>query len=256
MAAYTVGFTQHHGKNRRYPKQQDSLWNGLAVMQERDVPADSYLSDQARLVIAVADGVGSSPRAELASLCVLQAMASEIAAGADFNMRLIRRLHDKLCNAYAKRSTFGCATTLAAAELNGNRCVALNVGDSRVYRIGAQGFWQQLSHDHTIINAMIESGEAEAGRDYGQFLHSLDSCLVADDDYTDFAIHRVETLLQPGDSILLCTDGVHDTLPEAIFHKLFDSVLTPSAQVERWRQAVLDAGAPDNLSLLLVRASA
>ena len=104
--------------------------------------------------------------------------------------------------------------------------------------------------------AMIESGEAEVGRDYGLFLHSLDSCLVADDDYTDFAIHRAETLLQPGDSLLLCTDGVHDALPEAIFHQLFDSMLTPAAQVERWRQAVLDAGAPDNLSLLLVRCAA
>ncbi len=251
--AYTVAFTQHHGKNRRYPKQQDSLWNGLDVFQERDLTAASYFTDRQRLVVAVADGVGSSPRAELASRCVLQAMASEIAAGADFNVRLIRRLHDKLCNSYASGRTFGCATTLAAAELSNNRCVILNVGDSRVYRICSAGVWQQLSHDHTIINAMIESGEAEAGRDYGLFLHSLDSCLVADDGYTDFAIHRAEISLQPGDSLLLCTDGVHDTLPEAIFHPLFDSALTPLAQVDRWRQAVLDAGAPDNLSLLLVR---
>lgn len=254
--AYTVAFTQHHGKNRQYPKQQDCLWNGLDVLQERDLIAASYVTDQQRLVIAVADGVGSSPRAELASYCVLQAMACEIAVGADFNMGLIRRIHGKLCDAYAKGRTFGCATTLAAAELNDNRCVILNVGDSRVYRISAEGVWQQLSHDHTIINAMIESGEAEAGRDYGLFLHSLDSCLVADDDYTDFAIHRAEIPLQPGDSLLLCTDGVHDALPEAIFHQLFDSMLTPAAQVERWRQAVLDAGAPDNLSLLLVRCAA
>lgn len=254
--AYTIGFTQHHGKNRRFPKQQDSLWNGLVVMQERDTPADSHVTDQQRLVLAVADGVGSSPRAELASYCVLQAMASEIAAGANFNMGLIRRIHGKLCDAYAKGRTFGCATTLAAAELSDNRCVILNVGDSRVYRISVEGVWQQLSHDHTIINAMIESGEAEAGRDYGLFLHSLDSCLVADDDYTDFAIHWAETPLQPGDSLLLCTDGVHDTLPEARFHQLFNWALTPAEQVERWRQAVLDAGAPDNLSLLLVRCAA
>lgn len=250
---FTVGFTQHHGKNRRYSKQQDSLWNGVGVFQERDLAAAEYTTDQDRLVVAVADGVGSSPRAELASRLVLEAIAADIAQGRDLNMGTVRQAHGKLCDALAKGRTFGSATTLAAAEFRDDRCVILNVGDSRIYRISASGEWRQLSHDHTIINAMIASGEAEPGKDYSLFLHSLDSCIVADDDYTEFAIYREEVLLLPGDTLLVCTDGVHDTLPEAIFRQLFDSALTPAAQVERWRQAVLDAGAPDNLSLLLVR---
>lgn len=250
---YVIGFTQHHGKNRRYPKQQDCLWNGQAVFQERDLASNEYHADLPRLALAVADGVGSSPRAELASKRVLDLLATAMTNGADFNMRLVRQLHGGLCDTLAKGRTFGSATTLAAAELVDGRCVILNVGDSRIYHISSAGDWQQLSRDHTIINAMIESGEAEAGKDYGQFLHSLDSCLVADDDYTDFAIHRAEVPFLPGDSLLLCTDGVHDTLPEALFHRLFDATLPPMAQVGRWRQAVLDAGAPDNLSLLLVR---
>lgn len=250
---YKVGFAQHHGKDMRFPKQQDSLWNGTAIFQERDLPSAKYRSDQDGLTVAVADGVGNSPQAERASRVVLDALASELAAGASFDVRLIRRVHGHLCDGLARGRTFGSATTLAAAQFRGDCCTVLNVGDSRVYRIAADGTWQQLSHDHTLINAMIARGEADPGKEYASFYYSLDSCLVADDEEFEFPVHYCAVPFLPGDALLLCTDGVHDTLGDTKLQDLADSRLSPQEQVEVWRNAVLAAGAPDNLSLVFVR---
>ena len=59
--------------------------------------------------------------------------------------------------------------------------------------------------------------------------------------------------MNAGDSLLICTDGVRDTLPPEQLQFLFNPVLSPQAQTQVLRDAVLKAGAPDNLSLVVVR---
>lgn len=246
-----LAFTQHSGKN---PAQQDALWDGTTVFQERNLPVKGGVIEiDERLVIAIADGVASSQSPQKASRVALEALASEITAGALLDVPTIRRVHGRLCDALAKGKTFGSSTTLVAMECRGDRCVVLSVGDSRAYRISADGEWQQLSRDHTILNSMIDLGEADANTEYASFYGMLDSCLVADDEETDFPVHRSATQLLPGDAILLCTDGVHDTLGDAKLKRLTTLPIDPDVQVETWRHAVLKAGAPDNFSMLLVQ---
>lgn len=246
-----LAFTQHRGKN---PGQQDALWDGVQVFQQRDLPTTGRsVANEDRWVIAVADGVASSPMAQRASRVVLESLAAEISSGADFDVRTIRRVHGRLCDALAKGKTFGSSTTLAAIEYQHGQCKVLSIGDSRAYRISADGDWQQLSRDHTILNSMIDSGEADANMEYASFYSMLDSCLVADDEETDFPVHRSTTQLLPGDAILLCTDGVHDTLGNSRLKTLTLHPVEPVSQVESWRKAVLKAGSPDNFSMVLVR---
>jgi len=249
---YTIAFTQHCGKDKRFPQQQDSLWNGQAVFQKRNLLPEQYVAHGKNLTAAVADGVGCSPHAELASLCVLQALASE-APDNPFDRRMVGRLQDQLCKRLARGETYGSSTTLAAVRCYPDHCEVMNAGDSRVYRISAVGLWQQLSHDHSLINTLIAQGEAEAGVEYASFYYSLDSCLVADSDECEFAIHRRLESMAAGDTLLLCTDGVHDTLSDAQLQSLFNTSLSPKEQAQAWRTAVLDAGAPDNFSLIVLR---
>ncbi len=153
----------------------------------------------------------------------------------------------------SKGKTFGASTTLVAVEFLEDRCRVLNVGDSRAYRIAADGEWRQISHDHTLLNAYIARGEADAQQEYASLYDSLDSCLVADDEELDFPVHSAEAPFLPGDRLLLCSDGVHDTLGDARLIKLTDPSLTVLQQVDVWRKAVLAAGAPDNFSMLLAQ---
>ena len=247
-----IAYTQHLGRNTG---QQDALWNGKEVFQRRNVPADQIAGgdDDGPVIVAVADGVASSPVPQKASKFVLETLSREIAGGASFDPRTIRRVHGRLCDVLAKGDTFGSSTTLAAVACQIDRCTVISVGDSRGYRITADGIWKQLTRDHTILNAMIDRGEADSETEYATIYNMLDSCLVADDEETEFPVHREESPFLIGDSILLCTDGVHDTLGDAKMQQLTDQSLDSCAQIGVWRKAVLAAGAPDNFSMILLR---
>ena len=247
-----IAYTQHLGRNS---EQQDALWNGNEVFQRRNLPTNQITAsdDDAHIVVAVADGVANSPAPQKASKFVLDAISKEIADGASFDTQTIRRIHGRLCDVLAKGKTFGSSTTLAAVACQIDHCTVISVGDSRVYRITSEGTWQKLSRDHTILNAMIDRGEADPEIEYASLYSILDSCLVADDEETEFSIHRKETPFLVRDSILLCTDGVHDTLGDAKMQKLTDLSLDSCTQIGIWRKAILAAGAPDNFSMILLR---
>jgi serine/threonine protein phosphatase PrpC len=249
-AMFDIALTQHCGKN---PGQQDALLCGGKVFQERDLPVSRRaVPDGEALAVAVADGVASSPMPQKASRLVLELLADEMARGAALNAPAVRKIHGGLCDALAKGQSFGSATTIAAVSCLGDRCVAVSVGDSRVYRIDARGAWRQISRDHTVLNAMIDRGEANAQTEYASLYDMLDACLVADDEETDFPVCRAETPFLPGDALLVCTDGVHDVLGDERLRKLTRFPVDPVVQVELWRKAILRRGAPDNFSLALI----
>ena len=171
----------------------------------------------------------------------------------ELDVRMVRRVHGLLCDRYAQGRTFGSSTTLVATQIIGNRCIVVNVGDSRVYRITADGSWETLSRDHTVIEGLRQQGQASCDLEYAHIYDALDSCLIADDEETEFSVHRRVSPFEVGDTLLLCSDGVHQTLGQKILEQLFDPRHTTHSQVDLFRTAVLRAGAPDNFSLMLVK---
>ena len=244
-----IAYTQHSGK--LHSAQQDALWNGIACMQGSSIATDSHSVAQNRLLLAVADGVATSPFPHLASRSVIESLAE--AGDADLSVKRLRDIHGKLCDRYAKGRTFGSSTTLVAALCCEDSCHVINVGDSRAYLITASGSWKQMTRDHTILNDLIDAGQADAKTEYAQMYSGLAHCLIADDEEDGFSTHQDKAPFLAGDSLLLCSDGLHDTLGDARLQKLYSPTLCPSDQVAVWRKAVLTAGAPDNFSIILAR---
>jgi len=240
-----IAYTQHQGTDWRYPVQQDALWNSVEVLQSRNLhPAG--MQTQADVVSL----------AERASRAVLEELAAAIQGGALFDRGLVRRIHARLCDRLAFGETIGSATTLAAVQIQGEQCSVMSVGDSRVYHLSSQGEWQQLSRDHTVLSGMIARGEAEEGEEYATVYNTLDSCLAADSEDADFDIHQCAAPFLPGDALLLCTDGVHDTLDSASLQQLIVPGTSALAQAQILRKAVIRAGAPDNFSLIFIASKA
>ena len=244
-----IAFTQHAGKV--HPVQQDALWTGETCIQLQDA-GTSLLTLALPLLLAIADGVAISPQPQLASRFVIKHLAG-IAATQGLSARTIRDVHGALCDRYARGKTRGSSTTLVAAYIRDAACQIINVGDSRAYLVAANGCWTQLSRDHTVLNDLRDANVAEAGIAYASMYDALSDCLIADDEEDQFSIHQRQTTLQPGDTLLLCSDGVHDTLGDRQLRELYDPELSLGAQVEILREAVLRAGAPDNFSLILAR---
>lgn len=246
---FEIAFTQHAGKV--HPVQQDALWNGETCIQLPDA-GTSLQTLMQPLLLAIADGVAISPQPQLASRFVIKHLA-EISATRGLSARTVRDVHGALCDRYARGKTYGSSTTLVAAFINDNVCQIVNVGDSRAYLVTANGCWTQLSRDHTVLNDLRDAHLAEDGIEYASVYDALSDCLIADDEEDQFSIHLRQTIMQPSDTLLLCSDGVHDTLGDRQLRKLYDAELSVYAQVDIIREAVLRAGAPDNFSLILAR---
>ena len=253
MHILEIAYSQHAGLHHQI--QQDALWNGRALLQRGNQPTTSISLQETSSFFAVADGVSASPAPQVASRFIIKTMAASLSEqpDAELDVRLVRRVHGLLCDRYARGRTFGSSTTLVATQIFENRCIVVNVGDSRAYRITVDGSWETLTRDHTVIESLRQQGQASSDLEYAHIYDALDSCLIADDEETEFSVHRRESPFQQGDSLLLCSDGLHQTLGQKILEQLFDPGHSTQAQVEIFRIAVLKAGAPDNFSLVLVK---
>jgi len=258
-----IAYTLHRGKVCR--QQQDGILIDGQVHQVPVLPITTVSPDKDEVLLAVADGVAASGgnrriAPQQASRIALEELAIAVRDHPEWSQegfvanRHLRHVQMRLADRLADRpQTCGAATTLAVAHVRGLQAAALNVGDSRVYRADRRGGWRRLSKDHTVLQDLIDRGEASPDTEYASVYHALAHALCADPDETDFAIHRARVTLEPGDALVLCSDGVHDEIGEERMRALFDPALDVGAQAKIWRDAVWRKGARDNLSLIVVR---
>ncbi len=241
------------------PQQQDAILFNDRVIQSPHLLHSEQLTEN-DLLVAIADGVASSPSAALASRRYLAALArvkaerQAITVDPMMSARQVRAAHQLYCDELTrKRASYGASTTLVAAHIVGRRVVVLNVGDSRAYRRSASGEVVQLSRDHTELNRLRESGAADASVEYASIYDSLSDCLIADPEEAGFAIHYESATFHDGEMLILCSDGVHDVLGESTWNGLMAEHAQPVTLVRETRELVIAAGAPDNFSLVAVR---
>lgn len=259
----TLAYTMHQGKVCH--QQQDGLLIDGTIYQDRVLPitACSLLADE--VLLAVADGVASSGgnrrvAPQQASRIVLEELAKAVRDHPEWFQdgfvanRQVRHVQAQLSDQLADNpKTCGAASTLAVAHVRGRRAAILNVGDSRMYQANREGQWWRLSKDHTVLQGLIDRGVARPDTEYASLYRALEQVLCADPEASDFAIHRVPATLEPGDWLVLCSDGIHDQLGEAKLWALFDPSLDVAAQAKVWRDAVWRDGAKDNLALVVAR---
>lgn len=255
-----AAYTMHQGKPIN---QQDALLVGGKVYQSANLAVKSWQSADDAFMLAVADGLGNHQKSQVASRFVLAQLQESLNAHPDWiNMqhahRFITKRHlfwiqAQLAKKYAdKPTTHGAACTLALMHIIGKQALVLNAGDSRIYRINETLGLQPLSQDHTILQTMIDEGDADPDQEYSDIYKMLNSAIVADTYESEFNIHQSVIHLHAGDGYFICTDGVHDILP----HEELESILlvrtSLAEKITACRKAVLKRGAEDNFSMVLM----
>lgn len=120
----------------------------------------------------------------------------------------------------ANAELVGMASTLVGVRLIGNTVTIFNVGDSRAYLLTSGengGQAQQLSRDHSLLNEMLMAGEitpAQAGN-AASILRGLTCQFIADAEFDEFNVNIVTHALQPGERLLLCSNGLNEVLNDA-----------------------------------------
>lgn len=157
----------------------------------------------------------------------------------------------------------GCTAIAAAIDPVALRAIHLYAGDCRLhhYRDGALIYRTQ---DHTIAEILRQQGQISEDEMIGHSSSSMVlSCLGGETDVPDLAPKWVEgegaeqpavRALEPGDVLLMSSDGVHGTLPQdEMAATVAAHVRAPRALAAALESGVLERGAPDNYSLVVVR---
>jgi PPM family protein phosphatase len=130
-------------------------------------------------------------------------------------------------------------TTVAGVVVTADRVLAFNVGDSGVYAAGPGGV-HQLSTDDRLSGEDLPPGIVT------QVLGGSDQPAAVDP-------HLITSPLSEDTSYLICTDGLTDPVPAGVLTQTLREHHDGRAVVALWKAAV-EAGGPDNITIVPVRA--
>ena len=215
---------------------------------------------------AVADGVGGSADGRIASSMAVETIVEYLSqtvgsyhavqpgqehAFLDPLNLAVQRAHTTLLDTFrAQGHGGGPATTLTIALVVWPRTFIVHVGDRRAYRLH-DGDLQRLTRDQTMGAYLVEQraiSEEQAAR--GGLNDVLSSAIGASD--MTPAVGVVD--LAPGDTLLLCTDGLTNEVPEATIVETLGRYPDAEASCRALLDLALAAGARDNVTAIVVRA--
>jgi PPM family protein phosphatase len=224
---------------------------------------DRWGADPALRLYMVADGVGSTSHGDVAAGLVVEQLPTYVARhllGADLRdaqaaARLGRAVVELCDNLYTRSQTdpqlASADTTLVAAVVSGSRAVIAHLGDSRAYLYRDRRV-QQLTSDHTIVQAVVDAGEISPEQ---AAHHPQRSVVIRHVLMTPPAKPDVSALdLQPGDRILLCSDGLHGVVDDAALAAILTDHPDPADACRVLIEAANHAGGPDNITTVVVNA--
>jgi PPM family protein phosphatase len=147
----------------------------------------------------------------------------------------------------------GMGTTLVAAVVRNQHVWILNIGDSRCYRLRA-GHLEQVTLDHSLVEEQVRLGrmtKAEALRSplRNMITRALGTQSQVTPDCFDFDA-------EAGDLLLLCSDGLTRELSDTLIESMLLNDQSLEDRCSSLIEAAKKAGGHDNITCVLVQATA
>ena len=197
-------------------------------------------------LIAVADGMGGHAGGEVASTIAITALATT-----EINENSLLTITKDIDSAILHKSQTqpdlaGMGTTLTALHINNEAVELLHVGDTRCYAF-AGGKLNQLSHDHTVMQELIDQGRITPDEAVNHPQRSLLTHALMGDSGFEPVIQLYPTKL--GDQFLLCSDGLSSVLSDFEIAKILKKY-SGQELVENLVAETKAKGAPDNVTII------
>lgn len=229
------------------------------------------LRGQEGWLFVVADGVGGQSGGELASQTAITSLVKYLsqAAGCFNNLDMDkddqvleqleaavhdahRRISEELGDDSASRGRSavpGPATTLTMAMLVWPRAYIIHVGDSRAFYL-RKGRLRQLTRDQTTGEYMVGSGAWTEEQARKAPIAGVLASALGGTEMTP-TVGLVD--LQPGDTLLLCTDGLTRDVPDERIAELLGRAGDAESACRELVQAALAGGGHDNVTVVAAR---
>jgi PPM family protein phosphatase len=201
-------------------------------------------------LIAVADGMGGHSGGEIASARALEVLRAQIAAGSGLTEAVRVANSAVFTEAHANPEYLGMGTTLVALLRSGGQYLVANVGDSRAYRIDANGV-RQLTEDHSFLAEALRSGVAVEDAEKSPWRNAVTRSVGTASEVEVDCFGPFDAL-EPH-TVLLCSDGLYRTLSEHDLAEIAEPTISLSESAKALAARAFERGSDDNITVALVR---
>ena len=202
----------------------------------------------------VADGMGGHKAGDLASEYTvakvqeavsksMQTIPYQILKGA------FQYANQKLLEKAGESDSYkGMGTTLVAATVKNDAVYVVNVGDSRLYKIGDR--IEQITEDHSLVEEMVRMGEIskEQARNHPDKNIITKAMGVSDTVEPDY----FDTDLQKGECLLMCSDGLTNMVSDRQIKEIVELRTDLESCVKELIRAANQNGGRDNIAVVLI----
>lgn len=259
----------------RHPSKLTTLVGRLSdVGLRREIDEDALLTTEIvqftqtgyRLIglYAVADGMGGASAGEVASRIVTDALARHVTRNiharqfataprkldyAELLRAAIEHANAEVLEARTRAHT-DMGSTVVAALIVGNRAHIANVGDSRAYLIAGERI-TKLTKDHSLAQALADGGaiSEEDARTHPQRNYILRNV----GDKPEIAVDLFQIQIEPGQSLLLCCDGLWEMVRDEEICAIVARQSNPQDACRELIRVANQNGGDDNITCVLVR---
>jgi serine/threonine protein phosphatase PrpC len=233
----------------------------------RELNEDVYIARAAQGLFVVCDGMGGAPDGEVASRIAAETILREL-DGAPRSAVPARteecgylpetcrlaeavRFSNEVIYRQGRPGSGGAAmgTTVVGAWINHHIASVAHVGDSRAY------LWHDrrlhaLTRDHSLAELLVRDGEDDSARS-----------LTSDEQNTlvrvlggepDVQVDLKEVPVQPGDYLLLCSDGLTRMVPEPAVCDAISRIREPQRVCDHLIDIANRNGGADNVTVVII----
>jgi serine/threonine protein phosphatase PrpC len=218
---------------------------------------DYFISDSESGIFILADGMGGANAGEYASHLSAEMLYEYLLNSA--NQSGLEMLEQGFVEAnWAVRQAAqgnaeltGMGTTLVVARAIGEARLQIgSVGDSRAY-LCSKGQLSPLTQDQTwVAEVGARLGLSEEALKKHPMRHVLTMAVGSTD---ELRISTCIVQMQSGDTVLLCSDGLHGVVGEKLLSEALNSEKTLAEKCHYLVEAAKDEGGPDNVTVVLIK---
>lgn len=205
-------------------------------------------------LFVVADGMGGHQAGDYASRYIVENLVTYLQYTE--NSQIVPLLREGILKVNTqlyqeskeKPELSGMGTTLVAAVADENTLYVANVGDSRLYLVRDR--IRQVTKDHSYVEELVSLGRLERGsKDYKDKKNIITRAVGTED---KLLVDFFEVGLEPGDFILMCSDGLSNMLEDVEMEEIVGSDLELEEKAEKLITVANDNGGKDNIAVVLV----
>src|SRR5215203_5599163 len=232
---------------------------------------DKFVSDPALGLFAVADGMGGHKAGEVAAQLAIDAITGFIGRSEkDYDVTWPYGIDDTLsfdgnrlrtAIFLANRKVFraaessddygGMGTTIVGLLITGAHAAVGSVGASRVYLLSG-GTFDQVTADDSWAATILANDPSMKPEDIAHHpMRNVLTNVLGGRPTVD--VHVSERVLEGGEVLLLCSDGVHGVVEPEALRGIIDTTPGEQAAAQRIVEAALEAGSRDNVTAVVVR---